>query len=63
MVFQRIQVRDMGLSLLAGLERSPFLQTGATLASFQIGGKVPESSDFGRDILGLVIGGSTGLLG
>ena len=42
---QRIQVRDMGLQL-AGLKRSPFLQTCATLASFQIGGKVPESSDF-----------------
>ena len=35
----------MGL-WLALLKRSPFLQTCATLASFQIGGKVPESSDF-----------------
>jgi len=44
-VLQRIQVRDMGMQL-AGLERSHFVQTGATLASFQIGGKVSESSDF-----------------
>ena len=61
-VLQRIQVKDMGMQL-AGLERSHVWQTGATLASFQIGGRFPSRATFGRDVLGLVIVGSKDFFG
>ena len=48
--YKQIQVRDMGLQL-AGLKRSTFSQTTATLASSHIGGKFSESNDFWKRLL------------